>query len=164
MEIRYTPKAKKAIKRIFIEFTSYMYVCSSSRILLKATAENSCEGFRSSFTLPLLLSLSFFMLKILCKRSKLLKSWILTIMDQFFNRNSFVCNEGLFNWTKHKSINLNWFFFLYIMCVHSAKCVEYFFYWKIFILLSSNSIKIATFCCQKLNDQWKWFVCCCYNF
>ena len=103
MEIRYPPKAKKAIKRIFIEFTSYMYivcmyVCSSSRILLKATAENSCEGFRSSFTYPLLLSLSlFFMLKILCKRSKLLKSWILTIMDQFFNRNSFVCNEGLFN-------------------------------------------------------------------
>ena len=60
MEIRYPPKAKKAIKRIFIEFTSYMYVCSSSRILLKATAENSCEGFRSSFTYPLLLSLSFF--------------------------------------------------------------------------------------------------------
>ena len=56
MEIRYPPKAKKAIKRIFIEFTSYMYVCSSSRILLKATAENSCEGFRSSFTYPLLLS------------------------------------------------------------------------------------------------------------
>ena len=56
MEIRYPQKAKKAIKRIFIEFTSYMYVCSSSRILLKATAENSCEGFRSSFTYPLLLS------------------------------------------------------------------------------------------------------------
>ena len=54
------PKSKKAIKRIFIEFTSYMYVSSSSRILLKATAENSCEGFRSSFTYPLLLSLSLF--------------------------------------------------------------------------------------------------------
>ena len=96
------PKSKKSNKtdfyRIYILYVYCMYVCSSSRILLKATAENSCEGFRSSFTYPLLLSLSlFFMLKILCKRSKLLKSWILTIMDQFFNRNSFVCNEGLFN-------------------------------------------------------------------
>ena len=103
MEIRYPPKAKKSNKtdfyRIYILYVYCMYVCSSSRILLKATAENSCEGFRSSLTYPLLLSLSLslFMLKILCKRSKLLKSWILTIMDQFFNRNSFVCNEGLFN-------------------------------------------------------------------
>ena len=64
MEIRYPPKSKKSNKtdfyRIYILYVYCMYVCSSSRILLKATAENSCEGFRSSFTYPLLLSLSLF--------------------------------------------------------------------------------------------------------
>ena len=59
------PKSKKSNKtdfyRIYILYVYCMYVCSSSRILLKATAENSCEGFRSSFTYPLLLSLSLFL-------------------------------------------------------------------------------------------------------